>query len=80
MYLSYILIKVHWLLICKLVQIKHSSMNLAKMYIKRVSLELDSIRNLDRESSQESLLLQGVQFAYRAHQVIIKSAVYDLHD
>ncbi|XP_059434545.1 protein CHUP1, chloroplastic [Corylus avellana] len=49
-------------------KIKHASMNLAKMYIKRVSLELDSIRNLDRESSQESLLLQGVQFAYRAHQ------------
>jgi hypothetical protein len=51
-------------------------MNLAKMYIKRVSLELVSIRNLDRESSQESLLLQGVQFAYRAHQVILKSTVF----
>lgn len=51
-------------------------MNLAKTYIKRVSLELDSIRNSDRESSQESLLFQGVQFAYRAHQVILKSAVF----
>lgn len=49
-------------------KIKLASMNLAKMYIKRVSLEHDSIRNIDRESSQESLLLQGVQFAYRAHE------------
>lgn len=44
-------------------------MNLAKVYMKRVTLELESIRYSDRESSQESLLLQGVNFAYRAHQV-----------
>lgn len=50
-------------------------MNLAKMYMKRVTLELESIRNSDRECGQESLLLQGVQFAYRAHQVILTSAV-----
>ncbi|KAM2745609.1 hypothetical protein PS2_021314 [Malus domestica] len=51
--------------VCK---IKRASMNLANIYMKRVTLELESIRNSDRESSQESLLLQGVHFAYRAHQ------------
>ncbi|PQQ07560.1 protein CHUP1 chloroplastic [Prunus yedoensis var. nudiflora] len=35
---------------------------------KRVTMELESIRNSDRETSQESLLLQGVHFVYRAHQ------------
>lgn len=56
-------------------------MNLAKIYMKRVTLELESIRNSDRESNQESLLLQGVHFAYRAHQVILKFiSFYDLHD
>ncbi|KAF7837629.1 protein CHUP1, chloroplastic isoform X1 [Senna tora] len=48
--------------------IKQHSMTLVKMYMKRVTMELESIRNSDRESSQESLLLQGVHFAYRAHQ------------
>lgn len=50
-------------------QIKKHSMTLVKMYMKRVTMEVESIRNSDRESSQESLLLQGVHFAYRAHQV-----------
>ncbi|XP_054806630.1 uncharacterized protein LOC129309218 isoform X2 [Prosopis cineraria] len=49
-------------------KIKKHSMTLVKMYMKRVTMELESIRNSDRESSQESLLLQGVHFAYRAHQ------------
>ncbi|KAF3456432.1 hypothetical protein FNV43_RR01082 [Rhamnella rubrinervis] len=49
-------------------KIKQASMSLAKMYMKRVTLELESIQNSDREYSQESLLLQGVKFAYRAHQ------------
>jgi len=52
-------------------QIKQASMTLVKMYMKRVTMELESIRNSDRESIQDSLLLQGVHFAYRAHQVII---------
>lgn len=50
-------------------QIKQASINLAKMYMKRVKIELDSIRSSDKESNQESLLLQGVHFAYRTHQV-----------
>nr|AFK38254.1 unknown [Lotus japonicus] len=51
-------------------QIKQASMTLVKMYMKRLTIELESIRNSDRESSQDSLLLQGVHFAYKAHQVI----------
>ncbi|MED6142740.1 hypothetical protein PIB30_000303 [Stylosanthes scabra] len=49
-------------------KIKQASMTLVKMYMKRVTTEIESIRNTDRESSQDSLLLQGVHFAYRAHQ------------
>ncbi|XP_058757053.1 protein CHUP1, chloroplastic isoform X2 [Vicia villosa] len=49
-------------------KIKQASMTLVKMYMKRLTMELESIRNSDRESSQDSLLLQGVHFAYRAHQ------------
>ncbi|XP_047180137.1 protein CHUP1, chloroplastic-like isoform X2 [Vigna umbellata] len=48
--------------------IKQASMTLVKMYMKRVTIELESVRNSDRESIQDSLLLQGVHFAYRAHQ------------
>ncbi|RDY14163.1 Protein CHUP1, chloroplastic [Mucuna pruriens] len=49
-------------------KIKQASMTLVKMYMKRVTMELESIRNSDRESNQDSLLLQGLHFAYRAHQ------------
>ncbi|KAF8017677.1 hypothetical protein BT93_H2771 [Corymbia citriodora subsp. variegata] len=49
-------------------RIKQVSMRLATMYMKRVTMEFESMRNSDRESSQEALLLQGVHFAYRAHQ------------
>ncbi|WJX96369.1 hypothetical protein P8452_77583 [Trifolium repens] len=49
-------------------KIKQASMTLVKMYMKRLTMELESNRNSDRESSQDSLLLQGVHFAYRAHQ------------
>ncbi|KAK7264800.1 hypothetical protein RJT34_32411 [Clitoria ternatea] len=49
-------------------KIKQASMTLVKMYMKRVTMELESVRNSDRESTQDSLLLQGVHFAYRAHQ------------
>lgn len=49
-------------------KIKQASMNLAKMYMKRVKTELNSIRSSDKESNRESLLLQGVHFVYRTHQ------------
>lgn len=56
-------------------QIKQASMKLAQMYMKRVTRELELVHNSDRESMQEALLLQGVHFAYRAHQVILKFVV-----
>lgn len=62
-------IPVDWMLDSGMVhKIKQASMKLAKMYMKRVSTELQSVRSSERESSQEALLLQGVRFAYRAHQ------------
>lgn len=51
-------------------------MKLATMYMKRVTIEFESMRNSDRESTQEALLLQGVHFAYRAHQVT-KTSILD---
>ncbi|KAF2310357.1 hypothetical protein GH714_007969 [Hevea brasiliensis] len=36
---------------------------------EEVIMELELARNSDRESNQEALVLQGVHFAYRAHQV-----------
>lgn len=54
-------------------QIKQASMKLAQTYMKRVTKELELARNSDRESTQEALLLQGVHFAYRAHQVTLLS-------
>lgn len=62
-------IPIDWMLDSGMVhKIKQASMKLAKMYMKRVSTELQSVRSSERESSQEALLLQGVRFAYRAHQ------------
>ncbi|KAF2607755.1 hypothetical protein F2Q68_00043327 [Brassica cretica] len=49
-------------------KIKRASIKLAKTYMNRVANELESARNMDRESTQEALLLQGVRFAYRTHQ------------
>lgn len=50
-------------------QIKQGSMMLAKIYLRRVTTELESAQYLERESTQESLLLQGIHFAYKVHQV-----------
>ncbi|XP_031395541.1 protein CHUP1, chloroplastic isoform X2 [Punica granatum] len=38
--------------------------------ISKVTLEFESVRKSDKEASQEALLLQGVHFAYRAHQFV----------
>ncbi|KAJ9181722.1 hypothetical protein P3X46_005788 [Hevea brasiliensis] len=62
-------IPTNWMLDSGIVsKIKHASMKLAKMYMRRVIMELELARNSDRESNQEALVLQGVHFAYRAHQ------------
>lgn len=44
-------------------------MMLAKIYLRRVTMELESAQYLERESTQEGLLLQGIHFAYKVHQV-----------
>ncbi|CAL5346755.1 unnamed protein product [Camellia sinensis] len=65
-------IPTNWMLdsgvISKSLQIKQSSMMLAKIYMRRVLVELESMQYSERESTQEGLLIQGVHFAYRAHQ------------
>ncbi|ESQ30731.1 hypothetical protein EUTSA_v10012201mg [Eutrema salsugineum] len=62
-------IPVEWMLDSGMIsKIKRASIKLAKLYMNRVANELESVRNLDRESTQEALLLQGVRFAYRTHQ------------
>ncbi|KAL4273277.1 hypothetical protein GQ457_13G023150 [Hibiscus cannabinus] len=62
-------IPVDWMLDSGMVnKIKQASMKLVTMYIKRVGMELQSVRSLDKESAQEALLLQGMHFANRAHQ------------
>lgn len=48
-------------------KIKQASMMLAKIYLRRVTTELESVQYLERESTQ-GLLLQGIHFAYKAHQ------------
>ncbi|XP_068663903.1 INCREASED PETAL GROWTH ANISOTROPY 1-like protein 2 [Aristolochia californica] len=50
-------------------KIKSATVKLAKLYLKRVSMELESTRHSERESVQEEALLrQCIRFAYRAHQ------------
>lgn len=49
-------------------KMKQISVRLAKVYMRKVSLELESTRHAERESAQEALLFEGVRFAYRAHQ------------
>lgn len=51
-------------------QIKLSSVQLARKYMKRVAYELDSVSGSDKDPNREFLLLQGVRFAFRVHQVI----------
>ncbi|KAH9313072.1 hypothetical protein KI387_028107, partial [Taxus chinensis] len=63
-------IPVDWMLDSGIVsEIKLSSVKLAKKYMKRISIELESMGNSEKEPTQEFLLLQGVRFAFRAHQI-----------
>lgn len=54
-------------------QIKLSSVQLAKKYMKRVASELDTLSGPEKEPMREFLTLQGVRFAFRVHQVLILS-------
>lgn len=54
-----------------LMQIKLSSVQLARKYMKRVSTELEAMSTPEKEPNREFLLLQGVRFAFRVHQVML---------
>jgi hypothetical protein len=43
---------------------------LARLYMKRVSTELENVGSIN-EPVREFLLLQGVRFAFRVHQVLL---------
>lgn len=50
-------------------QIKFASVKLAKKYMKRVAMELQSKGTSEKDPALEYMLLQGVRFAFRIHQV-----------
>lgn len=50
-------------------QIKLASVTLARLYVKRVASQLNQTLPI-KETVREFLLLQGVRFAFRVHQVI----------
>lgn len=54
---------------CLPLQIKLSSVQLARKYMKRVASELDAMSGPEKEPNREFILLQGVRFAFRVHQV-----------
>lgn len=55
-------------------QIKFASVKLAKMYMKRVAMELQYMGPLNKDPALEYMLLQAVRFAFRMHQVTINVA------
>ncbi|KAK8970768.1 hypothetical protein KSP40_PGU020903 [Platanthera guangdongensis] len=50
-------------------QIKFASVKLARKYLKRVAAELQAMGASDKGPALEYMLLQGVRFAFRIHQV-----------
>jgi len=51
-------------------QIKLGAVRIARLYMKRAASELDLLSaTSEKEPLLEFLLLQGVQFAFRVHQV-----------
>ncbi|KAG0560087.1 hypothetical protein KC19_10G153600 [Ceratodon purpureus] len=62
-------IPVQWMLDSGVVgKIKLASVKVARLYMKRVSTELEQVGSIN-EPVREFLLLQGVRFAFRVHQV-----------
>ncbi|XP_043689785.1 protein CHUP1, chloroplastic-like [Telopea speciosissima] len=51
-----------------LLQIKFGSVKLAKKYMRRVAVELQSKGASDKDPALDYMLLQGVRFAFRIHQ------------
>ncbi|CAN6445385.1 unnamed protein product [Victoria cruziana] len=63
-------IPIDWLLDSGVVgKVKLASVQLARKYMKRVATELDVLSGPDKEPTREFLILQGVRFAFRVHQV-----------
>lgn len=59
-------------------QIKLECVKLAQLYINRVLSELDHEgESAHAEPMQEFLLLQGVRFAFRVHQVLLRLCEFD---
>ena len=56
-------------------QIKLASVKLAMKYMKRVSAELETVGGGPEE---EELIVQGVRFAFRVHQVMF--GLHSVHD
>lgn len=52
--------------VCPLLQMKLASVKLAMKYMKRVSAELEMV---GCGPDEEELIVQGVRFAFRVHQV-----------
>lgn len=61
-------------------KIKLSCVQLARKYMKRVSTELDALSGTEKEPNREFLLLQGVRFAFRVHQVYRLRRVHSFID
>ncbi|KAM1796271.1 hypothetical protein ACFX11_036528 [Malus domestica] len=49
-------------------KIKFGSVKLAKMYMTRVAMELQSKAAAEKDPAMDYMLLQGVRFAFRVHQ------------
>ncbi|KAJ0946558.1 putative protein CHUP1 [Helianthus annuus] len=49
-------------------KIKLESVKLAKQYMRRVATELQTKGTMEKDSSMDYMLLQGVRFAFRIHQ------------
>ncbi|KAM1032644.1 hypothetical protein ACFX2C_036284 [Malus domestica] len=49
-------------------KIKFGSVKLAKMYMPRVAMELQSKAAAEKDPAMDYMLLQGVRFAFRVHQ------------
>lgn len=54
-------------------QIKLASVKLAMKYMKRVSAELEAV---DGGPEEEELIVQGVRFAFRVHQVKKRNKIF----
>ncbi|OAY76650.1 Protein CHUP1, chloroplastic [Ananas comosus] len=56
-------------------QMKFASVKLAKKYMKRVATELQSMGASNKDPALEYMMLQGVRFAFRIHQVRMRKVL-----